>query len=199
MIWLLRAVFLLMLAAGVLLGIGLPKAVERLPGYEIGHWQLFSPGSGFTPAEIIFTPPEMPYFLTLAVRTAAPLRAGEDRARFQLVARDSAGFPALVHTFLLPNDPVRDDASGDYVYREMVVVDRPLDDRHTAELEVTPRLDPAVTAIELTVNAGALDLDPRLQPAGFILLVVGGIGLLLSFRWRGEPPPPAPKWGRRGA
>ncbi len=30
--WGLRVVFMLMLAAGVLFGIGLPKAVERLPG-----------------------------------------------------------------------------------------------------------------------------------------------------------------------
>lgn len=195
--WVLRIAFLLMLAVGVLLGIGLPKAVERLPGYEIARLTLFAVDEGFKQAEVMLAPPEAPFFLTLAVHADAPLRAGDGHAVFTLTARDEKGDTAFEEIFLLPNDPVREAGVG-AVYREMIVVDQRLDGRHAIELEVTPGLDPAITAIELTVNAGALDLDPRLQPVGFILLVVGGIGLLLSFRRRPEPPP-APKWGRNGA
>ena len=199
MTWLLRGVFLLMVAAGVLLGIGLPKAVERLPGYEIGRFQLFAADKGFLPAEIVLAPPEAPFFFTLSVHMSAPLRAGDDRAAFRLTARDENGARVLDQIFGFPNDPVRESPESGYVYREMAVVDRPLDGRHAIELEVTPRLDPAVADIELSVNAGALDLDPRLQPAGFILLVVGGIGLMLSFRRPADSPPPTRKWGRSGA
>lgn len=196
--WGLRVVFMLMLAAGVLFGIGLPKAVERLPGYEIGRLELYSADTGFTPTHVMLAPPEAPFFLTLAARANAPLRAGEDRADVTLTLRGENGETAFEHAFAFPHDPVL-EADGGVVYREMIVVDRPLDGRHTVEVDVTPRLDPAVTAIELTVNAGAFDLDPRLQPAGFILLVVGGIGLMLSFRRRAETPPPQPRWGRDGA
>lgn len=193
--WALRIGFLLMLAAGVLFGIGLPRAVERLPGYEIARLTLFSAEKGFTPAEVMLAPSEVPLFFTLAVLVNAPLRAGEDRAEFALTLRDENGAAAVERVFSFPNDPVR-EADGSTVYREMVVVDRPLDGRYSIDLGVAPRLDPAIASIELTVNAGALDLDPRLQPAGFILLVVGGIGLTLSFRRREDPSPPAPKWGR---
>lgn len=196
--WGLRAVFFLMLAAGVLFGIGLPKAVERLPGYEIARLALYSADTGFTAGEVMLAPPEAPFFFTLAARANAPLRAGEDRAAVTLTLRSENGETAFEHAFGFPHDPVL-ETDGGVVYREMVVVDRPLDGRHTAAIEVAPRLDPSITAIELTVNAGAFDLDPRLQPAGFILLVVGGIGLMLSFRRREEPPPPAPRWGRDGA
>lgn len=193
--WAVRIGFLLMLAAGVLLGIGLPKAVERLPGYEIARLTLFTVGAGFTPAEVMLAPSEAPLFFTLAAHVTAPLRAGEDHAVFALSLRDENGIETLERVFSFANDPVR-EADGSTVYREMAVVDRPLDGRFSIDLEVTPRVDSAIAAIELTVNAGALDLDPRLQPAGFILLIVGGVGLTLSFRRRAEPPPPAPKWGR---
>lgn len=195
--WGLRAVFFLMLAAGVLFGIGLPKAVERLPGYEIARLALYSADTGFTAGEVMLAPPEAPFFFTLAARANAPLRAGEDRAVVTLALRGENGETAFEHAFGFPHDPVLE--TDGVVYREMIVVDRPLDGRHTAAIELAPRLDPSITAIELTVNAGAVDLDPRLQPAGFILLVVGGIGLMLSFRRREEPPPPAPRWGRDGA
>jgi len=196
--WGLRVVFMLMLAAGVLFGIGLPKAVERLPGYEIGRLALYSADTGFTPAQVMLAPPEAPFFLTLAARANAPLRAGDGGDQFREAMDTAILQTAFEHAFAYPHDPVL-EADGGVVYREMIVVDRPLDGRHTVEVDVTPRLDPAVTAIELTVNAGAFDIDPRLQPAGFILLVVGGIGLILSFRRRAETPPPQPRWGRDGA
>lgn len=195
--WAARITFLLMLAAGVLLGIGLPKAVERLPGYEIGRMTLFTAGQGVRPGEVMLAPPEAPLFFTLAVLVEAPLRAGDDRTTFVLTVRNEGGTTVLGEVFALPNDPVRDETGNGYVYREMVVVDRPLDGRHTVELAITPRPDPSIAAVELTVSASAIDLDPRLQPVGFILLVVGGIGLMLGFR-RGGTAPPAPKWGRGG-
>ncbi|HHZ08927.1 MAG TPA: hypothetical protein GX405_09145 [Rhizobiales bacterium] len=192
--WAARIVFLLMLAAGVLLGIGLPKAVERLPGYEIARPTLYSADRGFSPAEVMLAPGEAPLFLTLAVFVGAPLRAGEERSTFALTLRDERGATVLDEVFALPNDPVRDESGRGYVYREMLVVDRHLDGRHAVELTIAPRPDPSIAAVELTVSASAIDLDPRLQPAGFILLVVGGIGLMLGFRGRREPP--APRWGR---
>ena len=195
--WGLRAVFFLLLAAGVLFGIGLPRAVERLPGYEIDRLTLYSAEAGFTPAQVMLAPPEAPFFLTLAVRSNAPLRAGEGRAAFTLTLRGENGETAFEQVFGFPHDPVLE--TGGAVYLEMVVLDRPLDGRHTAAVDVKPRLDPSIAAIELAVNAGAFDLDPRLQPAGFILLIVGGIGLVLSFGRRGEPPPPPPRWGRDAA
>lgn len=195
--WGVRAVFFAMLAVGILFGIGLPKAVERLPGYEIARLTLYSADAGFTPAQVMLAPPEAPFFLTLAARTNAPLRAGEDRAAITLTLHGENGETIFEQAFSFPNDPVL-EADGGTVYREMVVVDRPLDGRHTAAVDVKPRLDPSVAAIELAVNAGAFDLDPRLQPAGFILLIVGGIGLVLSYGRREEPPPP-PKWGRDAA
>jgi hypothetical protein len=194
--WALRIVFLVMLAAGVLLAIGLPKAVERLPGYEIARMTLFTAGKGLSPGEVMLAPPEAPFFLTLDVHASGPLPAGDRSATFTLTLRDAGGAAVLEEIFLQPNDPVRDETGSGYIYREMAVVDRPLDGRHTVELAIAPRPDPAVTEVELVVNAGAFDLDPRLQPVGFILLVVGGIGLMVSFRRGQQPPPPAPKWGR---
>ncbi|MEX0955624.1 MAG: hypothetical protein WDZ83_10470 [Rhizobiaceae bacterium] len=56
-----------------------------------------------------------------------------------------------------------------------------------------------LVSVDLTLNAGAFDLDQRAIPAGFIMMAVGLVGFAASlFRRRRENPnsKPPPRWGR---
>ena len=61
-----------------------------------------------------------------------------------------------------------------------------------------------IGSVDIVLATGHGPIDPRLQPAGFALMAIGFVGLVLSFR-RGGPPgnpnsqPPRPRWGRGGA
>ena len=196
---LLRTVLSLLLAAGILLGIGLPRALDRLPGYEIGRWPAYDSASGYMSIEPMFAPPEAPYFFTLAMTTAAPLRSVSQRLVLELAVVASDGTTVLRHAFGFPNAPSRVSPQSElFVYEETVVRTEPLDGPHAIRISAGPQAEPSIRSIELVLNAGAYDLDPWVQPLGFILLVLGGAGLLVSFRRTDEPGEEAVRWGRSG-
>lgn len=197
--WVARIVSLLLLAAGVFLAIALPKLALRLPGNDIERMWLYKSDAELASGKADLAPSEAPFFFTLSVRVSGPLPAGDRRTTFTVVVRDMGGAAVLDLAFELPATPARDGTGTGYVYTKTLVVDRPLDGRFKVELTMDPEPDPAIVSVILAISAGAFDLDPRLQPIGFILLVVGGVGLLLGFRPHPEQLKPAARWGRNGA
>ena len=197
---LLRAGLFLTLLAGILLGIGLPRALDRLPGYEIGRWPAYDSASGYMSIEPMFAPPEAPYFFSLAMTTAAPLRSAPQRLVLELAVVAPDGTTVLDHGFGFPKPPSRVSPQSDlFVYEETVVRAEPLDGPHAIRISAGPQAEPSIRSIELVLNAGAYDFDPRLQPLGFILLILGGAGLLVSFRNNPSAPArTARQWGRSG-
>ena len=65
------------------------------------------------------------------------------------------------------------------------------------ELEVADDVRPSLLSVDLVLGTVAASPDPRMQPAGFIMMAVGVVGFLLTFRRRRENPnSKPPKWGR---
>ena len=197
---LLRVLFLLMLLSGILLGIALPKAVQHVPGYEIGRWQVYGPEAGFSPAEVMLSPPDAPIFITVVLRTGAPLRSGAARA-VMVLTMTSAGDDTLIERELsFPGAAARESPQSDvFVHRETLSYEEPLDGAYVFDFAPGDDMEPSILSAELLLNAGAYDLDPRMEPAGYLLLVLGAVGFLMTLR-RGKPkaPPPPPRWGRGG-
>lgn len=196
---LLRVLFLLMLVSGVLLGIALPKAVEHVPGYEIGRWQVYAPVEGFSPAEATIAPADAPVFVTVIMRTTAPLRSGAARSVLAMTVVDAASSEQDRNILSFPGAAIRESPPSDvFLHRETLRRDEPSDGVLIFAFEPGEDADVEILSIELVLNAGAYDLDPRMEPAGYLLLALGAVGFLLTLR-RGKPKaPPPPRWGRGG-
>ncbi len=60
-------------------------------------------------------------------------------------------------------------------------------------------MEPKLITVDMTLNAGAFDLDKRAIPAGFIMMAIGLVGFVASFfRRKRETQEPKRKsrWGR---
>lgn len=193
----LRVLFLLMLLLGVLLGIALPKAVEHVPGYEIGRWQAYDPERGFIPAEAMLAPPDAPIFITVILRTTAPLRSGAARSVLTMTMTNAGEKDLIDRGLSFPGAAVRESPQTDvFVHRETLRHDEILDGKHVFTFEPGEEADLPILSVELVLNAGAYDLDPRMEPAGYLLLALGAIGFLMTLRGGKPKAPPPPRWGR---
>lgn len=199
---LLRLFLLIVALVGAGLGVALPWANANREGYEIGQWRLYERGEGYSEALVPVAPADAPLWARVEVTTEGPLPASLRGAVLTLTATvsgrtvlaeavDLDGLQPRVtapqaaeHVYLLRLPPIDPVESGDYRFTA-----GPGD----AESE-------RILAADLHVNAGLFDVDSRLPPIGYVMIVIGVVGLVLSFRGAGTPQreaAPAPRWGRR--
>ena len=198
----LRFFFLLLILAGAALGIGYPWAASNVAGYEIGTWRAFDRDAGFIPVETNIAPSEAPVSITVDLRASRALdrNAGEPVLFMEATGEDGAPVISAALDFADAETRTINPQSGETAYREVAArlafVDR---DRYRFVLRPADGIAEKLVSVDLTLNAGAFDLDPRAIPAGFIMIAVGVVGFAASlFRRRRENPnsKPPPRWGR---
>jgi hypothetical protein len=197
---LLRLFLLLMTLVGIGLAFVMPWAVENQERVESGRWRVYDAQAGFR--DVMLDIPETPQqSLVLDISTRGPVPANQTGAitavtaskdgrtlfaqaislqglRERLVAPQAA---EVIYT--VPLASLGGEFSGQVYFRFT---------RGDAELD-------RVIAMDLIQTTPTFAPDPRLLPIGYMLLVVGFVGLVTSFRSRApvektEPPPP--RWGR---
>ncbi|MCC0043608.1 MAG: hypothetical protein H6892_04270 [Brucellaceae bacterium] len=198
-----RFVFLLMILIGAGLGIAYPWAVSNVSGYEIGTWRVFERGTGFTPAEVTLASPEAPVSITVDLRADGALIRSETKPLLTMnITGDGEYVSSVVMHFAEADVRTINPQSGETGYR--LEAERLHSVDHNQYLfEFGPGIAGVdrFNSVDLIVNAGAFDLDPRAIPAGFILMALGLLGFVASLfrRRRPENPnssPPPPRWGR---
>lgn len=198
----LRAFFLILILAGGGLGVAYPWIARHYAGYEIGTWRVYD-GSAFSPAESRPAPSETPLFLTVEMTTRGPLRADRTGAALTLTA-SSGGRTVLAQTLDFSGVEGRtvNPQTGEIAYRTAAGrIDSIADDGLFITVARGDYDGFELTGVDVTVEAGAVDIQPNAIPIGYVLLGVGFVGFIASFR-RGKPknpnssPPPA-KWGRQ--
>lgn len=193
-------VVIVTLAIGLLLGVAYPWAVSSVGGYEIGSWRILGADRRFQPFEPSIGHSEAPVrvWVFLSVPEAIPVATGRTLLRISL---EEDGRETHVATLAFASEqPMPSAADTDYIiYREMAFVLDPVEaDRHRLTMEWPRDIDPAtmarIHAVDVTLQAGAFDMDPRVPWVGYGFIALAALIALLGRRRK--PPPVPPRWGR---
>lgn len=197
----LRTLFILLILAGAALGIAYPLAAGNLGGRTLGVWRVYDRATGYAPAETSLAPTDAPVTVSLDVAANGPVRF--DGGTLLTLTADAQGKTALARAldFTDAAETVINPQTGARVYHEKVGrIAEIAGGRYVFTVGAGDAPSEAVETVDLKVEAGAFDLDPRTTPAGYVLMAVGLVGLIASFgRKRPKNPnstEPTRKWGR---
>ncbi|MDX8501386.1 hypothetical protein RFM99_23610 [Mesorhizobium sp. VK4C] len=199
----------LILIAGAVIGVFYPWAMSNFSGHAIGTYRVYE-GGRFRPATVRLAASDAPVRVLVDLTARAERVASQQRTVLTLTAA-SGGRTALASTLSfnhtdnprqvspqLPDKIFRDEAGvietitpGPYVF--------------TIGPGDADGID--MRAVDLILRAGTGSIDERARPAGYALMGIGLVGLVLSlvFGRGGKPPqnlnsqPPPPRWGRGGS
>jgi hypothetical protein len=197
-----RFFFLIVLLAGLALGIGYPLAVNNVSGYEIGSFPLLDDSGGLRTVDVSIAPSEAPVRVRVTIQVTERFGPSKDSPVFRMTVRtgEQLVFEQIV-TFA-GAEPRASAEGRDLVYEDDVAIIDPIDgdDRYVFSIEPTVgggNVSPS--RVDLILNAGAFDLDPRAVPIGYMMIVTGFVGFVAMVRRRrklNRENPPPPRWGR---
>lgn len=202
-----RALFLLVLLAGLATGVVYPWAVANFSGREIGSWPVYDQGR-FEPVEVDLTAADAPVRVLVDVTTGANAVLPTGSAVLTITA-STGGRTVLASALRFNRQAEARDKSpqvAEKISRDDAGLIEPVENaRYLFQIGPGDADNVRIKAVELVLRAGAGEADPRLQPVGISLMAVGFIGFVLGFR-RGGPgrplnpnsKPPPPRWGRGG-
>ncbi len=202
-----RALFLLVLLAGLATGVVYPWAVANFSGREIGSWPVYDQGR-FEPVEVDLTAADAPVRVLVDVTTGANAVLPTGSAVLTITA-STGGRTVLASALRFNRQAEARDKSpqvAEKISRDDAGLIEPVENaRYLFQIGPGDADNVRIKAVELVLRAGAGEADPRLQPVGISLMAVGFIGFVLGFRrgGPGRPPnpnskPPPPRWGRGG-
>jgi hypothetical protein len=204
-----RALFLLMIAAGVGIGFGYPWYVYNVSGKQIGTYTVYRQTTGFMPVDVVLSQDQSPVRIFADL---TPLKGYyPDQARTMLTFTASvAGKTVLATTmnYVASSEEARNLQSAEHIYRDRAG-DLTITQPGTYHLVVGEGdLEGlSLKKVDLVLRQNATETDPRAFPAGMALFGLGVLGMIRSGRRGGggqtAAPPPAepekPKWGRDAA
>jgi hypothetical protein len=199
---LLRIFFILLILAGGALGVAYPWAASNLSGTEIVKLRLYERSAGFIPAEVLLVPSQAPVLPTVELATRGPLARG-DRDPVLTVTVDAGGRTVLAQTLDFEDVEPRavNPQAGEHLYRASLPKIEPVEgERYLFTIGPGISGEEQLLTADLVLDAGAFGIDPRAIPAGYVLMALGLIGFIASFRRRRpanpNSSPPPPRWGR---
>jgi hypothetical protein len=200
-----RFVFLLILLAGLALGVGTQWYANNFSGRELGTWRVYDQGRAFKPFQLLLNDDEAPLNILVDLTTVGTPTFAQDRTVITLTVAHN-GRTVLADTLNFVNARPRESSPQipDRIFRAFA---GPLGNVEQGTYVFTlgfgdaERID--TRTVDVTLRAGMDAFDPRLQPIGYALMAVGVIGFVLAARRRsggggGNPnsQPPPPRWGR---
>lgn len=198
-----RAIFLLILIAGLGAGFGYPWWVTNFSGRELGTWRVYDRGGSFTPVTVKLGADDAPVRVLVDMTAVAPPEFAPRRTVLTLTA-SSEGRTVLAQTlsFSETKPQERNPQLREKLYRDEAGVISDIDGGdYTFILGRGDVEGVQMRSVDLILRAGAGGVDPRIPPVGYGLAVIGFIGLVLSLRRKraernpnSQPPPP--RWGR---
>ncbi|TJW33998.1 MAG: hypothetical protein E5V49_05420 [Mesorhizobium sp.] len=201
-----RFLFLLILFAGIGVGVLYPWAMTNFSGHEIGTWRVYE-GGRFKPVTVPLTGRDAPVRVLVDLTARAERIVSQQRTVLTLTAA-GGGRTALASTLQfnhsdnprqvspqLPDKIFRDEAGviatvnpGPYVFTV-----------GPGDADDIP-----IRAVDLVLRSGAGEVDSRARPVGYAMIAAGLIGFVLSLRFGGggghpqnpNSQPPQPRRGR---
>ncbi|MDX8480376.1 hypothetical protein RFN28_18185 [Mesorhizobium sp. VK24D] len=204
-----RFLSVLVLVAGAAIGVFYPWVMSNFSGHAIGSFRVYE-GGRFRPVTVQLSESDAPVRVLVDLTARAERVASQQRTVLTLTAA-SGGRTALASTLSFNHTDNPRQVSPqlpDKIFRdEAGVIDKVAPGAYVFTVGPGDADGIDMRAVDLILRAGAGAIDERARPAGYALMGVGFVGLMLSlvFGRGGERPqnpnsqPPAPRWGRNGA
>ncbi|MGB3502148.1 MAG: hypothetical protein WBA44_11015 [Mesorhizobium sp.] len=198
-----RFFFLLVLLAGLALGVGYPWAISNFSGEEIGRLPVYSRAGGFQPVTVRLSPDQAPLRVFVDMNSMGSRTLSGQRTVLTLTATAN-GRTVLSSSLTFAHQEPRSDnpQTGGMIYRDEAGIIDPVENADYVFVVGPGDADGIeMRSAELILREGAGFTDARIMPIGYVLIAIGFIGFVLSFagRRRNERTPsgpPPPKWGR---
>jgi hypothetical protein len=203
---------LLVVLFGAALAFGYPLLAARVPNDPFGTFQAYSPAGGFIPLNRNLQPDELPTEVHVDLYSSGSPKFGKDRAVLTLTA-SAGGKTVLAAPLTFEDAVVRDDTpqTPEMIYRTLAGVIETVEPNappftFTIGFGDADEID--IARVGLVLRRAAQKVDPRAAPLGYIVMAIGAILFVLSFRGgssappansNSQPPPSAPRWGRGAA
>jgi hypothetical protein len=196
-----RPLLLLLLIAGVVLGIGYPWIAGNFSGEEIGSWRVYDRSSSYKPVTVTLMAEDAPVRAFVDMQPLQNFIPAEGRTALTSVVTRQ-GKDVLVKTLNYANAKAtnRGSPQGPLVYRDSI---GDIDPVQAGDYVFT--IGPGdvdglqVGQVDLVLRKDVMAVDRRAIPAGVALIIVSIFGLIRLRRNRKDSArygPPAPKWGR---
>jgi hypothetical protein len=197
---LMRFVFLFLLAAGIVSGIGGPWAALNFSGEEIGTWRVYDRPGPYKPVTIALKADDAPVRAFVDMQTLRNFIPTESRTALTAVVTHNDS-DVLVETLNYTGAKVRNRGSpqGPQYYRDDIGdIDPVADGEYVFTIGPGDFDGLEVAHADLVLRRNVRSVDRRIMPASIVLIVIGIAGLLVLRRRRKTAPaaPPPPKWGR---
>ena len=195
--WVFRLFFMLMFAAGVALGIVYPRVIGSSGGDEIGRWRVYEPGAGERTVETVLNIGG-PVTVGAELRTDEALPDGPGLTALAVIVRDANDDVVMREPLSVTGAAVLESPqSRVQLYRAAGGTLDGADGTYRFEIDMSDGIGTSLLSVDLVLGTVVASPDPRMQPTGFVMMAVGMIGFLLTFRRRRENPnSKPPKWGR---
>ena len=200
-----RVLSILCLLAGIGLGILYPNYITYYSGGEIGTWTVFTRQTGFKPVTVELSKNDAPVLLVVKMDSLGNiLQTNAETTLTLTAATGNRTVLAEVMTFRASTADTKTPQYPGASYTVSPGVISAVDDAPYL-IVIGPGDQDMIDMkqVTLSLRRNSLAADPRYQPAGFILMALGFIGLILSISRGGgggknEPEKPGMKWGREG-
>lgn len=199
-----RYVFLLILVAGLLLGIGYPFAAQNLSGRELGRYAVYSRDGGFSPVDVELAASDAPLRVMVDMASVGEMELSGARTVLTLTA-STEGRTILASTLTFSHQEPRNDnpQTGGQIYRDDAGTIRTIE-TGTYRFVLGPGDADAIAmrSAEIVLRGDVMPVDARAQPVGYAMMTVGFLGFFLAMRSRSRRraavtrTPPPRKWGR---
>lgn len=204
-----RLLSVLVLIAGAAVGVFYPWAMSNFSGHAIGTYRVYD-GSRFRPVTVQLAASDAPVRVLVDLTARAERVASQQRTVLTLTAA-SGGRTALASTLSFNHTDNPRQVSPqlpDKVFRdEAGVIGKVTPGPYVFTLGPGDADGIDMRAVDLILRAGTTSIDERARPAGYALMGIGLVGLVISLvfgRGSGDSQnpnsqPPPPRWGRGGS
>ena len=198
-----RFFFLILLLAGVFLGVLYPRLAMPPSPRDIGSWPVFDTETGFQPVDVPIAPAGSPVFVFVELTVASRFQPSPSETVLTITG-SSGGRTVLAETMSFADiDPVAASPQGSsWTYRsEAGAIDPAGGGLHTFVVGPGDAEEVNIVGVDLVLSIGEGDLDSRIQPIGFVLMTLGAVGFVLSIVRRRRIGKPGDensgrRWGR---
>ncbi|MCO5066200.1 MAG: hypothetical protein M9924_17545 [Rhizobiaceae bacterium] len=199
-----RFLSLLLLLAGVALAGIYPWYQNNFSGRDLGSITVFEQSTGFRPVTVRLAPEDDPVRVMVDLASRGPANFSGNIAVLTLTA-SVGGRNVLTDRMSFSRSVQREQSpqSTETIFRDQAGLITPVENAdYTFNVGQGDAGGVNFSKVDLILRANAGGVEPRAQPAGFVLVGLGIAGLILSRRRKDRNPneqPPAPRWGRGGS